>query len=45
VHPNSVVYRLRRIKQLTGRDVHDPNELLVLILSIKRAALTGGASS
>jgi sugar diacid utilization regulator len=42
VHPNSVVYRLRRIKQLTGRDVHDPNELLVLILSIKRAALTGG---
>jgi DNA-binding PucR family transcriptional regulator len=42
VHPNSVVYRLRRIKQLTGHDVHDPNELLVLILSIKRAALTGG---
>lgn len=41
VHPNSVVYRLRRIKQLTGHDVHNPNELLVLILSIKRAALTG----
>jgi DNA-binding PucR family transcriptional regulator len=42
VHPNSVVYRLRRIKELTGHDVHDPNALLVLILSIKRAALTGG---
>jgi sugar diacid utilization regulator len=41
VHPNSVVYRLRRIKELTGRDVHDPNELLVLVLSMKRAALTG----
>jgi sugar diacid utilization regulator len=40
VHPNSVVYRLRRIKELTGRDVHDPNELLVLVLSMKRAALT-----
>jgi DNA-binding PucR family transcriptional regulator len=42
VHPNSVVYRLRRIKQLTGHDVHDPNQLLVLILSVKRAALTSG---
>jgi sugar diacid utilization regulator len=41
VHPNSVVYRLRRIKELTAHDVHDPNELLVLILSVRRAALTG----
>jgi sugar diacid utilization regulator len=41
VHPNSVVYRLHRIKELTAHDVHDPNELLVLILSIRRAALTG----
>jgi sugar diacid utilization regulator len=41
VHPNTVVYRLRRIKQITGRDVHEPNELLVLILSMKHAALPG----
>jgi DNA-binding PucR family transcriptional regulator len=40
LHPNSVVYRLRRIKDLTGRDVHEPDELLVLILSAKRAALS-----
>ncbi|MCW2963190.1 MAG: hypothetical protein JWO17_442 [Actinomycetia bacterium] len=40
-HPNTVAYRLRRIKQLTGRDVHDPNDLLVLLLSLKHAALTG----
>jgi hypothetical protein len=41
VHPNTVTYRLRRITQLTGRDVHDLNDLLVLILSLKHAALTG----
>jgi sugar diacid utilization regulator len=40
-HPNTVAYRLRRIKQLTGREVHDPNDLLVLVLSLKHAALTG----
>jgi sugar diacid utilization regulator len=41
VHPNTVAYRLRRIKQLTGREVHDLNDLLVLVLSLKHAALTG----
>jgi sugar diacid utilization regulator len=40
-HPNTVAYRLQRIKQLTGREVHDPNDLLVLVLSLKHAALTG----
>jgi DNA-binding PucR family transcriptional regulator len=40
-HPNTVAYRLRRIKQLTGREVHDLNDLLVLVLSLKHAALTG----
>jgi vacuolar-type H+-ATPase subunit E/Vma4 len=40
-HPNTVAYRLHRIKQLTGREVHDPNDLLVLVLSLKHAALTG----
>jgi sugar diacid utilization regulator len=40
-HPNTVAYRLHRIRQLTGREVHDPNDLLVLLLSLKHAALTG----
>jgi sugar diacid utilization regulator len=40
-HPNTVAYRLQRIKQLTGRDVHDLNDLLVLVLSLKHATLTG----
>jgi sugar diacid utilization regulator len=40
-HANTVAYRLQRIKQLTGRDVHDLNDLLVLVLSLKHAALTG----
>jgi DNA-binding PucR family transcriptional regulator len=40
-HPNTVAYRLRRIKQLTGREVHDVNDLLVLVLSLKHATLTG----
>jgi sugar diacid utilization regulator len=41
VHPNTVTYRLRRIEELTGRDVHELNDLLVLILSLKHAALKG----
>ncbi|HEX4679804.1 MAG TPA: helix-turn-helix domain-containing protein [Gaiellaceae bacterium] len=40
-HPNTVAYRLHRIEQLTGREVHDVNDLLVLVLSLKHAALTG----
>ena len=40
VHPNTVAYRLRRIARLTGRDVRDPNELLVLMLAVRRATLT-----
>jgi hypothetical protein len=27
--------------QLTGREVHDPTDLRVLVLSLKHAALTG----
>ena len=38
VHPNTVVYRLRRIKDLTGRDPNDPDDLLLLTLGIKLAA-------
>jgi hypothetical protein len=40
-HANTVAYRLNRTKQLTGRDVHNLNDLLVLVLSLKHAALTG----
>lgn len=35
VHPNTIVYRLRRIKEITGRDPHKPNDLLLLCLGLK----------
>ena len=35
VHPNTVVYRLGRIKSLTGRDPHAPDDLLLLQLGLK----------
>lgn len=35
VHPNTVVYRLGRIKELTGRDPHAPADLLLLQLGLK----------
>jgi sugar diacid utilization regulator len=35
VHPNTVVYRLRRIRHLTGRDPRAAEELLVLFLALK----------
>lgn len=41
VHPNTIVYRLRRIKELTGRDPHVPDDLLLLQLGLK---LTGFGS-
>jgi DNA-binding PucR family transcriptional regulator len=44
VHPNTVVYRLRRIHELTGRDPHDMSELLILFLALKRLELTARAS-
>jgi sugar diacid utilization regulator len=39
VNPNTVVYRLRRIKEVCGRDPHDPDDLLVLSLALKLAEL------
>jgi sugar diacid utilization regulator len=39
VHPNTVVYRLRRIKDVCGRDPDDPEDLLVLSLALKQADL------
>jgi hypothetical protein len=35
VQPNTVVYRLRRIRELTGRDPSDPEDLFKLILAWK----------
>jgi hypothetical protein len=35
VNPNTVVYRLQRIKELSGRDAHDLGDLLVLYLALK----------
>jgi sugar diacid utilization regulator len=39
VHPNTVVYRLQRIRDLTGRDPRVMDELLVLFLALKLADL------
>ena len=39
VHPNTVVYRLRRIRELTGRDPHVPDDLLLLYLGLKLISL------
>jgi sugar diacid utilization regulator len=41
VHPNTVVYRLRRIHELTGRDPNDVDDLLVLWLGLKTLDLRG----
>jgi sugar diacid utilization regulator len=40
VHPNTVVYRLRRIRELTGRDPQVIDGLLVLYLALKLDELT-----
>jgi sugar diacid utilization regulator len=39
VHPNTVMYRLRRVGELSGRDPHDPDDLLILFLALKLAQL------
>jgi sugar diacid utilization regulator len=39
VNPNTVVYRLRRIKDLTGRDAHELDDVIVLYLAVKLADL------
>jgi DNA-binding PucR family transcriptional regulator len=39
VNPNTVVYRLQRIKELCGRDPHDPDDVLVLSLALRLADL------
>jgi DNA-binding PucR family transcriptional regulator len=42
VNPNTVVYRLRRIKELTGRDPHNIDDLLVLSLALRHDARSQG---
>jgi len=37
VHPNTVVYRLKRIKELTGRDPHDPDDMILLAVAMRAA--------
>jgi sugar diacid utilization regulator len=39
VHPNTVVYRLRRIRELSGRDPQRPDDLLLLFLGLKLVEL------
>jgi sugar diacid utilization regulator len=40
VHPNTVQYRLRRIKELSGRNPFDPEDLLLLHLGLKLTELS-----
>ena len=44
VHLNSLKYRLRRIVDLTGLDMHDSEELLYLQLSMRISARQKGVS-
>jgi DNA-binding PucR family transcriptional regulator len=39
IHPNTVVYRLRRIQELSGRDPQVVDDLLVLSLALKALEL------
>ena len=39
VHPNTVVYRLKRVKDLSGRDPYDRDDLLLLLLGLKLTEL------
>ena len=36
VHPNTVLYRLGRIRELTGRDPRDADDVLLLALALKQ---------
>jgi sugar diacid utilization regulator len=41
VHSNTVLYRLRRIRELSGRDPRDLRELMILYLGLKLSDLRG----
>jgi sugar diacid utilization regulator len=42
VHPNTVVYRLRRIRELSGRDPDDMEDLQILYLALRLSELSAG---
>ena len=45
VHPNTVRYRLRRVRDLTGRNPADPRDSLVLRLAVVAARMGAGHRS
>jgi len=44
LHPNTVAYRLSRIRELTGRDPKTPAGVAELFLALRAAQLVGGES-
>lgn len=40
VHPNTLDYRLRRVRELTGLDPHQPDDLALLVLALKQRTLS-----
>jgi hypothetical protein len=44
VHPNTLDYRLRRAFELTGLDVDDPDDLVLIVLALRQRRLTQPAA-
>jgi DNA-binding PucR family transcriptional regulator len=44
VHPNTLDYRLRQILELTGLDVHDPDDLVLVVLALRGRELDLGTA-
>jgi hypothetical protein len=42
VHVNTIAYRLRRVKELTGHDVRNPTDALGFSLALRAQSLLGG---
>jgi PucR-like helix-turn-helix protein len=42
LHPNTLDHRLRRVRELTGLDTHDPEHLLLIALALRQRALANG---
>ncbi|HEV2685905.1 MAG TPA: helix-turn-helix domain-containing protein, partial [Actinomycetota bacterium] len=42
LHPNTVAYRLARVKELTGRDPKSPAGVAELFLALRASQLVGG---
>lgn len=45
VHVNTLLYRLQRARELTGRDLDDPDVRLALALALRARALLGAPAS